>query len=244
MILKTELLPALAPFSGTVFGARILAAAEAYGLTEPFAQFWTQGEDAAVCKLDDAAILDAGKSADLEELVQFIRMAGAARLLCSGETAGQIGLPAARHGEVMTLSNIKKYMFPAQAERNPGVREIYSLLRLCESPSFPVPEFEPFYLDLSHRIRHGAAIAVGLRDGDTLAACAVCPAKSEAHAFLSAVAVAPEQRRKGMGRAVVEALLSQLPQKRVSIFRAEGENEAFYRSLGFFPAGTFAEMDL
>lgn len=244
MILKTEHLPTLAPFSGSVFGSRILATAESYGLTEPFAQFWTQGNDAAVCKLDDAAILDAGKSADLEELVHFIRMAGASRLLCSGETAGQIGLPVARRGEIMTLSNIKKYMLPGGAQRNPGVREIYSLLCRCETPSFHVPEFEPFYLDLSHRIRHGTALAEGLRSGEALAACAVCTAQTETQAVISAVAVAPEHRRKGMGRAVVEALLSQLPQKRVSVFRAEGENEAFYRSLGFLPAGTFAEINL
>ncbi|NLJ30290.1 MAG: GNAT family N-acetyltransferase [Clostridiales bacterium] len=244
MILKTEHLPSLEPFGKTALGCRILAAAEAYGLSEPFAQFWTQGESAAVCKLDDTVILEIRRAADLEELASFLRMSGASRLLCSWETAGKMSLPAVRRGAVMTLSNIKKYTLPADAQINPGVRDIYSLLCRCESPSFPVPEFEPFYLDLSHRIRHGTALAVGIRKEGALAVCAVCAAMAGPHAVISAVAVAPEFRRMGLGRTVTEALLSRLPQKKVSVFRAEDENEAFYRSLDFLPGGTFAELML
>lgn len=244
MIHKTEYFSTLAPFGKTVFGCRILAAASAYGLAEPFAQFWAQGSSAAICKLDDTVILAADEAADFGELAEFIRMTGAARLLCSGEAADHLDFPVSVRGEIMAFQNVNQHPLPPGAEVNPGVREIHALLCACETPHFQAPEFEPFYLDLSHRVRHGAALAVGIRRNGEMAACAVCTAKTEGLAVVSAVAVKPELRHKGLGHAVLGALLSQLPQKSVFIFRAQGENEAFYRSFGFLPAGTFAECNL
>ncbi len=67
----------------------------------------------------------------------------------------------------------------ADVKMNPGPREIYALLEQAESETFPVPEFEPFYMDLSFRTRHGAALSVGVYQGERLAACAVCTAMTE-----------------------------------------------------------------
>lgn len=244
MIKKNVLLEELAPFGQTAFGCRIQSAAAAYGFEEPFAQFWTQGDKAALCKLDDAVILEADSGADFGELMDFIRMTGAKTLLCSAEAAEHTGLSPVCRGEVMGYHNENKPEIPAGFELNPSLRNIYALLCECATETFVPPEFEPFYLDLSHRIRHDAALSAGIRQGGDLVSCAVCVAKTQEKAVVSAVAVKPEQQRKGLGHAVLAALLSQLPQKEIYIFRSQGENEQFYRAFGFAPCGGFAEFSI
>jgi predicted GNAT family N-acyltransferase len=243
MIEKVNSMEELAPFGDTVLGCRILSTAEAYGLDEPFAQFWMQENHAVLCKLDDAVILEADETADLEEILNLVRMVGANHLICSTGVAERLGLPQAVSGEVMVYHNT----MPAQRanfELNPSPRELYALLCDCATNTFIPPEFEPFYLDLSHRTRHGAAVAAGIRENDVLVSCAICTAHTEDSAIISAVATRPERRKEGFGRKALEALLTQLVGKKIYILRAQNENEAFYRSFGFEPAGGFAELIL
>lgn len=244
MIKKTELPETLAPFADSAFGCRILSTAEAYGFQEPFAQIWTQDSSAALCKLDDVMILEAHADADYGELTDFIRMSGAQRLLCSAEVAERTGFSTVLSGQIMAYHNTEKTEPPAGFELNPSLRELYALLSECRTETFVPPEFEPFYLDLSHRIRHGTALSAGIRQGEALVSCAVCIAKTEDRAIVSAVACKPERRQQGYGHAALAALVSQLEQWEIFVFRAQGENEAFYRSFGFTPCGAFAEQNI
>ena len=80
--------------------------------------------------------------------------------------------------------------------------------------------------------------------GNSLVACAICSAWTEDAAVLSAVAVQPEARRRGLGTNIVRTLATSLPAKTFYIFRAAGENEEFYQSLGFTRHCGFAELSL
>jgi N-acetylglutamate synthase-like GNAT family acetyltransferase len=210
-------------------------------MNEPFSLFWTQGEKAALCKLDDTMILDAN-GADFDEIKDFIAMTGSSQLLCDFRAAQSLGLPVTAHGEIMVYHNRTPVQQPVTFELNPSLREIHALLTACATDTFIAPEFEPFYMDISHRIRHDTAVTVGVRQGETLVSCAVCSAQTENSAVLSAIAVSPDHRRKGFGYAVLSALLSQLPQENIYIFRAQNENEEFYKKFGFLPSGEFAEL--
>lgn len=226
------------------FGCKIRAAAAAYGLLEPFAQFWRQDGGAALAAVDGEGILLEGSApADWEEIRSLVGALGLRRLCCPAETAERFGRPASRRGEVMQLGETPPARAGVQLVENPGPREIHALLRQAESDVFPVPEFEPFYLDLSHRTRHGAALSCGVSVGKLLAACAVCSAVTPEAAVVSAVACAPGFRRRGFGGAAVAALARRLDGRKVYVFRAESENEEFYRSLGFRRCGGWAEFD-
>ncbi|MGX8711615.1 MAG: GNAT family N-acetyltransferase [bacterium] len=244
MIKKVEYEEALSPFGSTAFGCQILSTAQAYGLNEPFAQFWVQEETGTLlCKLDDTVILDAGE-ADFEELADFIRMTGAERLLCASAAAGKIGFPATKRGQIMMYDNASPVQPRFLFETNPSLRDIHALLSACASESFTPPEFEPFYMDMSHRIRHDTAVTAGIRQGDRLVSCAICSTRTEQTAVLSAVCVDPEHRRRGLGHETLSALISQLPDRRIFILRAQDENEGFYRSYGFSECGEFSEMKI
>lgn len=244
MIKLTEHMQSLLPFHKTVFGCRILATAQAYGLSEPFARFWMQDEDrAAICMLDDTVILDVGAHADYDELKEFIRMTGAQRLLCDAESAQKLGHPVVRRGKVMVYQGNSPSRL-GDFERNPGIRELYALISECATETFVPPEFESFYMDLSHRIRHDAAAAVGMRFQGELVSCAICSAKTQDAAVLSAVCVHPEHRRRGYGHGALSAMVYLMRGKKVYILRAEKENEAFYRSFGFADCGEFVESSI
>lgn len=223
------------------FGCRIRSMAEAYGIEEPFAQFWTQEGGTTLARMDDTAVLEAG-AADWEELAEFLRMLDVKALSCSHDAAEKLGLPIDASGAIMLLKGAAEAPRPINAEQNPGLREVYALLCEAQSDTCTPPEFEPFYMDMSYRTRHGTAMSAGIRVNEKLAACALCSAMTEQAAVISAVAVLPEYRRKGLGRAAVAALTSQLNRERIYIMRADGENEEFYRSMGFVPDGRWARV--
>ena len=228
--------------SETPFGCRIRSLASAYGVGENFARFWVQNGIAAIAKIDDAAVLEDFGS-DWEELKEFLSVLDVKTLTCAEAAAGRLGFPVARRGGIMTLGSEIPGV-EASVENDPGLREIYALLCTCCGPNFPVPEFEPFYMDMSYRLRHGAGAAAGVKREGTLVSCALCSSLTERAAVVSAVATKPEYRRSGLGRTALLALAARLHREHLNIFRADGENEEFYRDMGFRPYGRWAELKI
>lgn len=240
--LLTETLPDVA--EDTPFGCKVRSAAVAYGLHEPFEQFWVQDGGTVLAKIDNEAVLVEGENMDAEELRVFLRTLDLKRLSCTAETAEHFGMPVSSRGEIMVLRPGHGVAHDTYADLkiNPSPREIYAVLEQAECETFPVPEFEPFYMDLSFRTRHGAALSVGVCQGERLVACAVCSAMTEHAAVAAAVACVPGLRRHGYGRTAVAALAEKLNRNSLYLFRAEGENEAFYHFLGFEHYGSWSEI--
>ena len=234
----------LRPWAEDPVGLRACAAAAAYGIDGHVCQFWLQNEDTLLCRVDDSMVLCAGQNADWEELSGFLPLSGAHVLLSREEEARRLGLPVVLSGWVMLRESGGEPSPFCEVEENPSLRELHALLTACETDSFRAPEFEAFYLDVSHRTRHGEAISVGLRRGGQLVAAAFCTAKSNALAILSGVAVLPQLRGQGLGASVVRALQARLCQPRQCVYRAQGEHKSFYEMLGFRDAFPFAEVSL
>ena len=114
------------------------------------------------------------------------------------------------------------------------MRAVYDVLAANDMAG----EFEPFYLDLSHRLRHGAARASVLYAGGEAVAAAVAALAGES-ALVTAVAVLPAWQNKGYGGAVLRAVEEQLGGRRAYLLRAEHENERFYARHGYVPCGTW-----
>ena len=75
-------------------------------------------------------------------------------------------------------------------------------------------------------------------------ACALAGAVTETDALISAVAVLPQVRRRGLGRLAVDELCERLCGRRCHALRAEEENAEFYAALGFEENGRWAECTL
>ena len=111
--------------------------------------------------------------------------------------------------------------------------KVYDVLKSCDM----VGEFEPFYLDVSHRVRHGCAMCTAITEYNTMQAAAITVFGVDC-AVITAVAVRPEHQRQGLGKRVMHQTEEKLS-GRVYLLRAENENERFYASLGYTPAGTW-----
>lgn len=242
-------IPAFEQFcEGSPFGCKIAGLQRAYGLSLPFAGFWVQTDkagniSATVSLLDGVAVTDCRTQADLRELKTFLPAIGSRTLLCDEQTSLSLYGKADRAGEILSRSaSFRADLQAIQLLWEVPVRDLFLLL--CESGQLQPQQFEPFYLDLSHRVRHGACLTQGAAENGRLAACAVAASITDKTAVLSAVAAHPEFRRRGFGSAAVFSLLHRLSPRTVFVLCATQSAVRFYESMGFSAAGRWAEIDL
>ena len=146
------------------FGCQIRSKAQAYGFHQSFAQFWTDGESAY--GKTDGSVCIAGEIADADEARAFLSAVGTNEVVCSAENAEKLGLNITESGAILQKVLRNETVQPAE-EISP--REIYAVLKANDM----VGEFEPFYLDLSHRMRHGTVRCAGVSaNGKTVAVAA------------------------------------------------------------------------
>lgn len=235
---------ALETVCGDVFGTRILSGVHMYG-QYPFFDVWVQQENgvctAAISRLDGAMAITVCAPPDWEELQEFFRMVPGETLLGESGVMRQLGFSGAG-GTV--LCQQKQPGEETGAGQAPRLRDVHGLLCACASETFVVPKWEPFYLDLSHRLRHGGAYLETLSQNGSLTACAMTVAQTPQMALLGAVAVHPGYRCRGLGSQVVRRLLARLPQTEIAVLCAPGGPLMFYENLGFHRHATWIQSSL
>lgn len=223
-----------APCGSSPFGCQIWSKAQAYGFHQPFAQFWTDG-NAAYGKMDGSVCV-AGEITDADEARAFLSAVGTSEVVCSAENAEKLGLSITESGVILQKELHNETVLTPE-EISP--RDVYAVLKANNMAG----EFEPFYLDLSHRMRHGTVRCAGVSaDGKTVAVAAAV--LGESASLISAVAVLPKFHRRGLGTAVVRKMERMLPGGTVYILREEKKNEAFYAALGYTACGAWAQGSL
>ncbi len=223
----------------TAFGCKMGALIRSYGFDKGFACFWLEeGGPCAYCLVDGLLILS-GQPGGQEEAREFLQAVGPDALIASESAARALGVMPSQQGEVLKKAAPPGEGAPFPAGEAP-IREIYGLLEETGLAG----EFEPFYLDLSLKLRRGTALALYERRGRELAGCAVVSAISGRGAVLSALAVREKYRRQGIGSALAARAESMLPGKTLYIFREQGKNERFYRQLGYAHEDGWAYADL
>lgn len=220
---------------GGAFGCKLRSVALAYGFERDFARFWTDG-GASYCLLDGGLSI-AGRPWNIEESREFLDVLGPGSVFCERGLAGELKLEVSTEGAVMAKD------LPAGEPRSlppPGLRETHALLTAAGMPM----DFESFYLDMSHRIRHGIALALGEYISGELAGVAVISAVAGGEAVLSALAVREGCRGRGLGTKLMGAVERALPGHRLYLFRESGRKREFYKKLGFAEVGRWSQQDI
>lgn len=222
----------------SAFGCKLAAIARAYGFGRNFVRFWTDAS-AAYCLLDGQLTV-AGTPEDADEAAEFIATLGPGALLCPETVARSLGfngtggpvleklLPdgkAVSLGEPPKLGDISGLLLEAGMLNGPGAAEA-------------------FYLDLSHRLRHGVALAAGEYRNERLAGCGIISAMVGDEALLSALAVDERWWRQGIGSRLLHRLEAAIPGRKLWLLREEGHNQEFYQSLGFLEADRWRQVDM
>ena len=224
----------------TPFGCKIASIAAAYGFDKGFSCFWLDDRsDAVFCLTDDLMIIS-GTVLDGEETGSFLKAVGPKAIFCAVRNAETLSLPVADSGDVLKKQpkageNGKDEEREVPDPYHVDIREIYGLLE----ETGMVEEFEPFYLDLSHKLRHQTALALTEHSEDILTGCAVVSAIGGNAAILSALAVRPQYRRQGIGTRLVRRVEGCFPGKTLYVFREKEKNREFYRELGYRKTDTW-----
>lgn len=103
---------------------------------------------------------------------------------------------------------------------------------LIELEDYSTADFESWYVDVSHRIRHSCAKAVTLNVNDEIVSSGIFSSIYNNDAILTSVSTVPEFRRMGYGSALVSAMICDIKGK-VYLMRDKNKNEKFYKKLGF-----------
>lgn len=241
----------LAISDGNPFACRIISLYNSYKPELAFVDYWlTSSEDGiysgAIARNGSNFILFLSEQSDLDEIASFLRLSGAAGILCDGEYQLDIS-GRVEDGVIMKISEKTDLSDETDlAVSQPDIKSAYQLLSRCADESFSPPAFEDFYVDVNHKLRHGAMRMYGISENGSLAAVAMTVAESGDGAVLGAVACDPEFRRRGFGSLIVKYITNRLVEENKTVFlhRAQNANAAFYGSLGFAECGTWREYSI
>lgn len=235
----------LLKFADDPYYTRIAGVAAAYGFDYSFALFWRQiceetGQvTALIASFDRNLTLCARERADFDELAEFLGAIGGESLLCAAQVGEKLGLSG---GQTCTALKFVSTDTPPAQTSEIRLEALYELLISGEDGGIKMPPFEAWYVDLSHRIRHGAARMVALAQDGTPVAAAITSAETHDAALISGVATLPQFRGQGYGRSAVCTLAQILKTEGKTAFVfARDEEKNFYLKCGFTPIGEAIE---
>jgi ribosomal protein S18 acetylase RimI-like enzyme len=215
-----------------IFSVRILSVLKSYGCKYQFATYFKQTVDgeltAVLSKLDGDFTLSMTENADMDELVHFFCVTGYTSITCSD--AFQLG---SRYDEGVTMHcDAKKdyKLIGVELDEYPKLMDLFNFV------DYNSQDFKSWYVDISHRVRHGTSKAYTLNMDGEIIASGILSAITKGNAILTAVRCEPEFRGMGYGSALVSAICGDVC-GRVHIMRDEGMHENFYRRLGFIDDG-------
>lgn len=224
-----------------IYLVKILSNMAAYGMLS-CVRTWVQGKNAVIQTVDDSAVIFADTNAIFDEIAEFLPYCGAKTVFTSYENAAKLRLNVMESGIILRKSRMTNHSPPSGITRlyYPDYSRVYLLLEHC---GFTLPSRDDFAADLSLRLRKNTARVFCNDDYTALCIVGCETAKS---AIISAVAVSPDMRRRGLGSDVLQAACSSLEneQKQVYLYREIGKNEEFYRKNGFTEIGSFASCKI
>lgn len=216
-----------------IYYVRIMSLIQAYGCNYDFACFYRQLDEeknitAIMSRLDNDWTLCLADKADFEELKEFFSVIGYGSVL-----ADSIFEFTDSFDEGIVMSSSRKIEFPAQyaeIERFPKLMELFNFV------DYDTADFESWYVDISHRIRHGCANAYTLNVNDEIISSGIFSSIYKDNAILTAVQTSPEFRHMGYGSSLVSEMLGDI-KGTVYLMREMNLNEQFYIKLGFKNTG-------
>ncbi len=197
----------------------------AYSAKYDFCRFYAS-ENAVVCVQDgDAVLCVTGESCDFDELADFFTFCGVRKIFCSEEAGKRLSKLIGCKLQSVNLMCFAGEPLSAEIETAPPLQEVFEVIQ----QAFLLSEaaYEPWYLDMSHKIRHGVSKAYRL--GGSVV---IVQYHQNGEALLSQVATLPSERGKGNAAKLIKAVCAEYIGSAVRIICSD-ELIPFYRKIGF-----------
>ncbi len=226
---------------------RIQSLFGSYGCKFDFLRFYEQVIEektvAAISIMDGQATICKIGNADFDEIIDFLRVIGVNQVF-SNEN---LPLEKIENGTEMRKSISGGDVISGQSGQDSGgsdclpkysethsddvkLSEIYNFM----STYFAMSPFDGWYADISHRIRHGGAVAVYQSGG-----CATA-IKCKHGALISGICVDGNGRRKGLGSHILQGIIRKSGAYHIFTLVEDGGPREFYEKNGFAPVGKFS----
>lgn len=210
------------PLTG-IIPQRIRALCTAYGYERSFCRAYAQDADKTfMTLLDNEAVVWATEGTDFCELADFMQMNGFSSVLGDNDVAKGIMRELSVACDVMSVMRFEGAPQPCEADYDPYLCDVADIV----NKSFGIDR-DAFYLDMSHRIRHGVSRAVLLEHS-----ALVIQHCANGEALLSAVATDPDYRGRGNASRLILGVCAYLAPNKVNLL-CEPKLEGFYEHLGF-----------
>ena len=207
----------------SVEAQKIRALLLAYGTQYDFCRFYVS-EDVILCETDGSFVVcEIDNVDDISELADFFRFNGFSDIFCS-ETLGEKLSETLECGsqKVNLMRFCRDIGKCVDIERDPPLDEVYKIL----SSSFDI-DYEHWYVDMSHRIRHNVAKARKLGSS-----ALIIQHDINGEALLSQIATLPEHRGRGNASRLIRAVCAELSPDDVYVM-CDDMLLTFYRKVGF-----------
>lgn len=233
MIKKIETPDEFNNFNKTdIYSVRIMSLLSAYGTGYDFAVFYKQlnddGKITAIISRLDSDITISYSDCNFDELIEFIEAIGCSSCLCDGLA----GYNRTFDSGIIMSSDKKKYFSApcVETDHYPKLMDLFSL------DDYDSADFEMWYVDVCHRIRHGCAKAYSLNINGEIISSGIFSSIYNNNAILTSVRTAPGFRHLGFGSALVSEMVNDV-KGTVYLMREAEKNEGFYKRLGFENTG-------
>lgn len=192
----------------------------AYGSQWDFCRFFRQGS-AYLAALDGSFVICDENGCDTDELSGFLLAGGFSDIICSVDSGLKIGRSLGIEPKIVNLMTYAGAYHSSKlpTEVQPG--EIWNVIEKRFSPAF-----EPWYLDMSHRVRHG--VTKCFSDGK---AALVLQHDINNEALISQVCVLPDDEGKGYASGLLRKVCQDLSST-VQVV-CEDELRGFYEKCDF-----------
>ncbi len=187
---------------------------------------------------------------DKEEIAQFFNIIGCNTLLsCINNELFDYGFKLNNSGIIMKLDKIDNIIPVKINQKNdihdfkfdymPSPRDIYKILEFNNGQSIQLGNFDSWYVDISHRLRHEYCHAVILKYNNKSIGCAMTLSEYNNTAIIGGVSIIPEMQGKGFGKIIMNTLQNYIKAKHIFVLVNNKNNTGFYFNLGYKPYGRF-----
>lgn len=196
----------------------------AYSAKYDFCRFY-ETDGAAFCEQERKIVLCTFGKCDYSEISEFLVFIGAEEIFCSEEDAKELHSYTACTFDIVNVMRFDGEGADFEIERNPPFRVAFSVI----SSAFNLTEsaFEPWYLDMSHRVRHNISM-IFRRKSSVL----VVQHDLNGEVLLSQIATLPKMQRMGNASELILSVCSEYRGKKIYVI-CDDCLAGFYRKIGF-----------
>lgn len=218
------------------YSQKIKAYSEAYGCDYNFCRFYSVDNGLATghVMLNNSAAVIGGKLIESEELGEFIKMYAPSTIELPVYLTKRMKFEGYKRVNRILYGIKSDFFFDEEAFKEylddpVSLQQMFIILNTC----FNGLEYDVWYADMSHRIRHGMSTAYTYKGS----ACVSLDFKTDKIAYLSSLATMPTERGKGYASGLLKYIACELVKERATGYVWAMESAMpFYKKLGFSPS--------